>query len=412
MPYFAVGDFNPFPPGTAGLDAPDIKDPANFPGFDPSLWAFGDAGPELKAFSAPVLPDAAPPTNLRWDKGAAAWDPSSDAVSYTLYVNRPDGSAAENYVAEEVYTGTDTSYDVTSRIQEIAKSFFDGLSPLDSRGRISLYFSVRANGDGVSHRNSESVPSGNVYLYYLKSFDDKLALRFPVGTSLADAQLPNTISAKATGIYSFVTQTVDAEVAWDESAYDSSQPATVDLTALGYSLPFNIVAKEGFSTLPRISITFYRPEVAPVDSAPCITSADQCSVEQGVGGSFWVTATGSPAPAFSLSGEPAGVSVNNATGELAIAPKTASGVYRFVVMAYNGVAPDAAQDFTLTVKAAEIAPGAIDSPGTAGAGSGRGVGVRAGDEIAVSSDAALLVLAVAGLAGVFAYRRMRTQAKR
>ncbi|WP_139653460.1 putative Ig domain-containing protein [Raoultibacter phocaeensis] len=412
MPVFAIGDFNPSPPGTAGLDAREIKDPANFPGFDPSLWAFGDAGPELKAFSAPVIPDAAPPTNLRWSGGVAKWDPSSDAVSYTLYVNRPDGSAAENYVAEEVYTGTDTSYDVTSRMQEIAKSFFDGLSPLDGRGRISLYFSVRANGDGVSHRNSESVPSGNAYLYYLKSFDDELALRLPMGTSLVDAQLPNTISAKATGIYSFVTQTVYAEVAWDESAYDSSQPATVDLTALGYSLPFNIVAKESFSALPKLSITFYRPEVVPIDSAPVITSADRCCVTQGVGGSFSVTATGNPAPAFSLSGEPAGVSMDGTTGELAIAPETAVGVYRFTVAARNGVTPDAAQAFTLTVMAAEIAPGITDPTNTADADGNGGARVRAGDDIAVSSGMALLALAAAGIAGGFAYRRMRARAKR
>src|SRR5439155_4141176 len=72
-------------------------------------------------------------------------------------------------------------------------------------------------------------------------------------------------------------------------------------------------------------------------------------------GTFTVTATGSPAIfAFSASGAlPTGVSFDTSTGILSGTPAAGTGgVYSLLLTATNGVAPDATQNFTLTVNEA------------------------------------------------------------
>ena len=89
--------------------------------------------------------------------------------------------------------------------------------------------------------------------------------------------------------------------------------------------------------------------VVTAASAPTITSADNTSVVIGIGGSFTVTSTGYPARTYSLTDEPEGVSINSATGVIAISASVSADVYEFTVIASNGVSPDATQEFTLTV---------------------------------------------------------------
>jgi hypothetical protein len=65
-----------------------------------------------------------------------------------------------------------------------------------------------------------------------------------------------------------------------------------------------------------------------------------------------VTATGDPAPTFSLTGAPAWLSIGTTTGVLAgKPPNLGAGPYTFTftITAGNGVSPDATQSFTLTV---------------------------------------------------------------
>jgi hypothetical protein len=93
---------------------------------------------------------------------------------------------------------------------------------------------------------------------------------------------------------------------------------------------------------------------------PQITSGPTDAVPAGSAFSDTITATGTPAPALSLAAEstlPAGVtftSNSDGTATLAGAASVAPGVYTFTVDAANGITPDAAQAFTLTV----AAPGA------------------------------------------------------
>ncbi|MGB7052029.1 MAG: putative Ig domain-containing protein, partial [Acidimicrobiales bacterium] len=112
-----------------------------------------------------------------------------------------------------------------------------------------------------------------------------------------------------------------------------------------------ITASNGVS--PDANQTF----TLTVEAAPAITSADSTTFVEGEGGSFTVTATGLPTPAFTETGAlPTGVTFTdngNGTATLAGTPAAGTnGVYGLTIGASNGISPDASQTFTLTVDAA------------------------------------------------------------
>ena len=89
-------------------------------------------------------------------------------------------------------------------------------------------------------------------------------------------------------------------------------------------------------------------------SAPAITSTNSATFTEGITGSFTVMATGYPNPSFTETGPlPSGVTFTASTGVLSGTPAAgSSGVYPLTITASNGTAPDASQNFTLTVSAA------------------------------------------------------------
>ena len=93
-----------------------------------------------------------------------------------------------------------------------------------------------------------------------------------------------------------------------------------------------------------------------VEQAPSITSANNATFTAGVAGTFSVTSTGSPTPAFTETGNlPSGVTLTTA-GVLA-GTTTAAGVYPIIITANNGISPNATQNFTLTVSLSSSTPG-------------------------------------------------------
>ncbi|HVZ53335.1 MAG TPA: Ig-like domain repeat protein [Pseudolabrys sp.] len=91
-----------------------------------------------------------------------------------------------------------------------------------------------------------------------------------------------------------------------------------------------------------------------VDLAPSINSADHATFLLSQSGSFTVTTTAYPTPAFSLTGAlPSGVSfTDNADGTATISgtpDSNSAGTYSLTIKAANGVGSDAQQSFTLTV---------------------------------------------------------------
>ncbi len=116
----------------------------------------------------------------------------------------------------------------------------------------------------------------------------------------------------------------------------------------GGSYPITITADNGVSPSANQSFTL------TVDQAPAVTSASSTTFTAGSAGSFTVTTTGVPTAALSEVGTlPTGVSfVDNGdgTGTLSGTPAVGTlGNYSITFKAANGVSPNAAQSFTLTV---------------------------------------------------------------
>jgi hypothetical protein len=138
----------------------------------------------------------------------------------------------------------------------------------------------------------------------------------------------------------------------------SGTPTTVEVANVVITASNGI----GADATQTVTIT-----VGPANVAPTITSATPPTTGT-VGsayGPFTVTATGTPAPTFSATGLPTGITIDATSGVLSGMP-TASGSFNVVITATNGVTPDATQSFTLDVVAAPAAPTITSTAPTTG----------------------------------------------
>ena len=102
-------------------------------------------------------------------------------------------------------------------------------------------------------------------------------------------------------------------------------------------------------------------------AAPAFTSPATADVTAGVGGTFVVTASGSPAPTLAATTAlPTGVTFTPATGVLTVDDTTPAGAYAITFTADNGVAPAATQNFVLNVNQAPAITSAAATTFTAG----------------------------------------------
>jgi hypothetical protein len=110
-----------------------------------------------------------------------------------------------------------------------------------------------------------------------------------------------------------------------------------------YTLDFTPTSTAGTGTTQVFTLV--------VDQAPQFTSANTTIFTVGTAGTFTATASGFPAPTFSLTGAlPAGVSFNPTTGMFSGTPQILTGgTYPLTLTASNGVTPSATQTFTLIV---------------------------------------------------------------
>ncbi|MHB8773133.1 MAG: choice-of-anchor U domain-containing protein, partial [Syntrophales bacterium] len=120
--------------------------------------------------------------------------------------------------------------------------------------------------------------------------------------------------------------------------------------AIGTNGVYPIVVTAANGVLPDAAQNF----TLTVTDAPAITSANSTTFTAGSAGTFTVTATGTPTPALAQTGAlPGGVTfTDNGNGTATLAGTSAigtNGAYLIVITAANGVLPDAAQNFTLTV---------------------------------------------------------------
>jgi hypothetical protein len=125
--------------------------------------------------------------------------------------------------------------------------------------------------------------------------------------------------------------------------------------ASGGTYPITLTAQNGI--LPNATQGFMLTVTAP----PAITSANSATIAAGAAATFTAVATGTPAPTWSESGTlPNGVTLDPVSGILS-GTATIGGIYPITLTAQNGVLPNAAQSFTLTV----TAPPAITSANSA-----------------------------------------------
>jgi sugar lactone lactonase YvrE len=116
---------------------------------------------------------------------------------------------------------------------------------------------------------------------------------------------------------------------------------------------FNITISANNTVTPNASQSF----TITIPQSPAITSPASTSFKVGSAGSFTITTTGSPASTLSLTGTlPTGVTFtnnSNGTAKLSGTPAAGSGgTYALTITAQNGTAPNATQNFVLTVSQA------------------------------------------------------------
>ncbi len=137
-------------------------------------------------------------------------------------------------------------------------------------------------------------------------------------------------------------QTVSVAAASDVDTTDDT--ATLSVTSAGIATrTVSVIARDVSASTPTITST---PNLKGVVGAPYV---------------YNVTASGTPAPTFSLTSPPAGMTINATTGAIAWTP-TAAGSFSVTVRASNGSLPDATQTFTIVVTADMAPTASITSP--------------------------------------------------
>ncbi len=185
------------------------------------------------------------------------------------------------------------------------------------------------------------------------------------GTLSGSTYKTGPVTANCTVIANFTidTYTVTPSVNGGNGTISPNTPQTVnyDATATftltpntGYAIgPVGGTCPAGTlsgSTYTTGAVTSNCTVIANFDQRPAITSANHTTFGLNEPGSFQIKATGLPTPTISTAGPlPKGVTLSS-SGLLSGTPAMGStGTYHFVVVASNGVLPNATQNFTLTV---------------------------------------------------------------
>ncbi|MDY0828330.1 ice-binding family protein [Microbacterium sp. BG28] len=192
-----------------------------------------------------------------------------------------------------------------------------------------------------------------------------------------------------------------------------SVTATTGATVVG-----RLLARTGAVTLDTNTITASSgcpsSGTPSQTTAPVITSGAPTGATAGTPYSFTITASGTPAPTFTASGLPAGLSLDGVTGVISGTPTT-PGSSTVTITAANGTTPDAAAVVQIDVAPPVPAPSPSASPPSVTTPPAGPAGERLPEELAVtgadSTVPAIIagVLFAAGVGFVMIARRRRAR---
>ena len=163
--------------------------------------------------------------------------------------------------------------------------------------------------------------------------------------------------------------TVNAARTSGDTDINVTSGATLTFTPANYNVPQTVTVAaasdpDTANDMAVISVTSagLAPRTVSVtaldnnNAAPVITSSPVTSGIAGAPYRYDVNATGNPAPTYSLSVAPSGMTINSSTGLISWTPP-GPGSFGVTVVAANGVPPNATQSYTINV--------AADAPPTA-----------------------------------------------
>ena len=291
--------------------------------------------------------------------------PTAATMNFTLRVNAatvpPSITSANNTT---VTSGTASTFQVTTTgttpiSYSLTGTVPNGVTINSNIGLISIAATTAVGNHTFTIRASNAAPTATTMNFTLRVNAATVAPSITSASSTTvTSGTASTFQVVATGttpISYSLTGTVPNGVTINSNTGLISIAAT---TAVG-NHTFTIRASNAASTAATMRFTL------TVNVPPSITSANSMAVVSGTASAFTVTASGTAPISYSLTGAPAGVTINSSTGVISIAATTAVGSHTFTITASNNASPAATMKFTLTVNAAPVPPGITSANNTA-----------------------------------------------
>lgn len=279
----------------------------------------------------------------------------ASALFYNPYGIALDSTAANIYVADTLN-------------QIIRKIVVSGVTVTTIAGTANLSGSLNGVGAAARFNNPQGIAvdtSGNIYV--ADTVNQIIRSGGPATTPAITGQPANsTVTAPAAASFTVATTgNPTPTYQWQRNPGGTGSFANISALDANYTgstaATLNIPVTSAAMTLDKFQVVVTNAQgtvtsnglaTLTVNQAPAITNTNTTpTFAINAAGSFTVTATGNPAPMFSVTSGtfPGFASLNTTTGAITGTPVSAGGPFTFVITATNSVST-ATQSFTLTVQ--------------------------------------------------------------